>query len=890
MEVISLNTNKQKVAIIDSYKSFIWNDRYEDLGDFELYIPADAVDLLANIHQDYYIQCSESDRTMIVEKADYRTDLDDGNFVIISGHSLEAILKRRIVWNDDGKPTKVNYTKILNPDPDNEQEDSGANFPLWMGIYYLLRLYIIEPECAKNKPQRKIEGFKFQIPDENDPIYDIEMSPCIYQGDNLYDVIRSICTAYEVSFKIILNEYGEFVFSLYKGVSHLASQSKNPYVCFSKDFDNLLSSDSSLDMATYKNMAYYKGQGSKYNVKEFDEEEITMETGFVRIHGNSTWAVNKDYGVNEEKVPGTDTPKYPALNWTPEEFNADYDPEDLNPQYTNYNASKPDYMIRTEYGGALLTEDKCFYLSTEPEYPEEGDAYSAILAYEHGHDINDNYYKCIHNHKGPWNPNDFEQVDIRVTWGSPKYDDFVPGSEAEPKKYEDGDCVKYNNVNYRCIEDYESTGTWDSSKWVPIVAHNVMPDNNELWTECKNWVSTKTYKKGDFVTFDDSGRTGKIGVYRKAENDATYGNKKSYDKNAVVWYTYKDKKKKEHKYMYICRKQKTKGGQNVGIKGISPTNSIWWKRLTDKYNIFDAQQWEALSDIEVEQYDITGSVQDENVGGLDRREMYVDASSVPSTYNHFYNDKQEETVDWLVDDSIMQATIKDMALAELTIPANRMTKGLEAEIDYSCNFKYREDYNIGDIVEVRDIYGYMDSVRVKEFIISHDNTGIKCYPSYEAVEASTITTRLLEVNDELKDNTFLIKIPQSTRFYKVDTIAVAKNGDATYYLKSFVKKVTTDNPFDKGKKLKRDLHIVAWITSDDIYTEYEEQADDDILKSHPTIIGEPLFYTDIDAETKKALPVILFPSWAPPYGTDLGLITEVNVTASQYKNILLANI
>ena len=62
MEVISLDTNRQKVAIIDSYKSFIWNDRYEDLGDFELYIPADAVSTLANIHQDYYIQCTESDR------------------------------------------------------------------------------------------------------------------------------------------------------------------------------------------------------------------------------------------------------------------------------------------------------------------------------------------------------------------------------------------------------------------------------------------------------------------------------------------------------------------------------------------------------------------------------------------------------------------------------------------------------------------------------------------------------------------------------------------------------------------------------------------------------------------------------------------------------------
>lgn len=876
MEVISLNTNKQKVAIVDSYKSFIWNDRYEDLGDFELYIPADAVDLLANIHQDYYIQCSESDRTMIVEKVDYKSDIDDGNFVIISGHSLEAILKRRIVWNDDGEPTKINYTKIL--DPKSESEDSGADFPLYLGIHYLLRLYIMDPECADNKPQRKIDGFLFEVP--TDPrILEITMSPCVYQGDNLYDLIKYLCDMYEISFKVTLDEDGNFVFALYKGVSHLASQTEHPYVCFSNDFDNLLSSDSSLDMATYKNMAYFKGQGSKYVVDEFDEEEITMETGFIRIHDNKVWAVNTDYGVNEDKDEhGQD--KHPALNWTPDEFNEDYDPEDPTTDYTNYKVN--DTMQRTEYGGALLTEDRSFYITTEEEYPEEGDPYTAILAYSYGYDEIQKYYQCIVNHKGPWNPNDFKQVDIRVTWGIPSYPDFEPGTEEEPKEYKDGDCVKYENKNYRCIEDYSSIGTWDATKWVEIIAHNVMNTSSPLWTECKNWVNGTKYKVNDFVTFDNSGRTGKITIYRKSGNDATYGNKKSYNRNAVVWYG---------KNMYVCKRVKIKNNQEIPIKGIAPTNTKYWKKLTDKYQIFDAQQWEALSDMDVEQYDITGTVQGENVGGLDRREMFVDASSVPSTYNHFYNDKQQETVDWLVDDGVMKATVRDMALAELTIPANRMTKGLEAEINYFTNFKYGVDYNIGDIVEIRDSYGYMDSVLVKEFIIADDDTGTKCYPSYEAVEASTITTRLLEVNDELLGNTFLVKIPQSSRFASATTIAVAKKGETTYYLMSFLKKVTTDSPFEKDTKIKRDLHVVAWTTTpDDIYTEYEEQTDEDVLKSHPTLVGEPLFYVDIDDSTNKPLPVILFPSWSPPYGTDLGLVTEINKNASQYKNILLANI
>ena len=202
MEVISFNTNKQKVAIIDSYKSFIWNDRYEDLGDFELYIPANAIQLLANIHQDYYIQCSESDRTMIVERVHYMDDLDDGKFVVISGRSLESILERRTVWNDDGSITQVNLTKIL--DPKSKNQDSGMSFPVWMAIEYLLKLYIIDPEACGNKPQRKIPDVVFVAPDVDDPIYSIQMQPCSYQGTNLYDTIKSLSETFEFSFKMVL--------------------------------------------------------------------------------------------------------------------------------------------------------------------------------------------------------------------------------------------------------------------------------------------------------------------------------------------------------------------------------------------------------------------------------------------------------------------------------------------------------------------------------------------------------------------------------------------------------------------------------------------------------------------------------------------------------------
>ena len=931
MEVISFNTNKQKVAIIDSYKSFIWNDRYEDLGDFELYIPADAVELLANIHQDYFIQCSESDRTMIVEKVDYTTDLEDGSFVTISGHSLEAILKRRIVWNDDGKITQVNMTKIL--DPKSEDEDSGMEFPVWMAIEYLLKLYIIDPEACGNKPQRQIKDFVFVRPDLTDPIYSIMMQPCSYQGDNLYDLIKSLCDMYEFSFKVTLNtDDKKIYFSLYKGISHLASQNINQYVCFSNDFDNLLASDSSIDMTTYKNMAYYKGQGTKYVVKEFDDKEIALETGNVRIKNNKVYAVKIDFGVNDsdtvyprktyEDLEQTTHYKTP-LDWSPDEFNENAYYDDVNEVWVYPDKyQQGDIVSRTQIGGAITTEDGNFYLTTEPEVAEGSEPsedYSSVLLYSSTYDAENQYFQALDNtYKttgGNWDKTKWKRVDIRVTWGQPAdfYDLYNGGTEEKPVKHEKDEVVKrvVDNVTsyWTCIEEHESTGSWDSTKWIPTVtthkgpngntyALNVLeqtfantawgeksnkPTKHALFEECEDWKSNKKYAIGNFITFNDASRTGKITIYRKTQKDAVYSNKTKYAVSSLVWY--KPKNATGDGYMYV--RKKYKAGK---VKGKAPSNSTYWTRLRDKYKIFNAQNWEALEDIPVETYDIFGSVQDENVGGMDRREMLVDASNVPSSYNYFYDNKKQETVDWLVDDGVMKATVKDMALAELTIPSNRMTKKFDAEIGYNTNFTYRVDYNIGDIVEVHDEYGYYDSVRVKEYIISHDNTGIKCYPTFESVEASTITTRFLEVNDELLGNTFLVKVPESTRFYSSTLIATAQKDDTTYYLRSFVKKITTDSDVEKGKKVRRDLHMVAWVTTDDIYTNYEEQDEKEILKQHPTVVGEPLFYIDVDADTGMKIPGVLFPSWAPPYGTDLGLVTSINEDAGQYRNILLANI
>ena len=56
-------------------------------------------------------------------------------------------------------------------------------------------------------------------------------------------------------------ENGKMLIELYKGENRSYSQTKNPYVTFSPDFDNLLSTDYQFDKRNYKNVALVAGEG-----------------------------------------------------------------------------------------------------------------------------------------------------------------------------------------------------------------------------------------------------------------------------------------------------------------------------------------------------------------------------------------------------------------------------------------------------------------------------------------------------------------------------------------------------------------------------------------------------------------------------------------------------
>lgn len=231
MNLFVLNSNLDAIAVVDSYKSFIWTERYYEQGDFEIFtLMRDGI--LDYIKQDYYLQRGDSDRVMIIEKILIKTDVEEGNSITISGRSLESILSRRIVWGQ----------KTINGNLQN-------------GIQTLLNENIISPSNAK----RKISNFIFEA--STDPRITELTIDAQYTGDNLYDVITAICKERGIGFKVTLNDSKQFVFKLYCGEDRSYEQTANPYVVFSPYYDNILGSNYMESKTAYKNVALVGGEG-----------------------------------------------------------------------------------------------------------------------------------------------------------------------------------------------------------------------------------------------------------------------------------------------------------------------------------------------------------------------------------------------------------------------------------------------------------------------------------------------------------------------------------------------------------------------------------------------------------------------------------------------------
>ena len=231
MELLVLNTDYESIAVIDTYESFIWTDRYNSYGDFEIVFAMDESSL-QYLKEDNYFWLKDSEHTMIIEDIRIDADTEDGNRLIVTGRSLESILERRIIWG---------------------QKVFTGN--LQTAIQTMLNECIISPSIE----DRKISNFRFA--ESADPKITSLTINNQYTGDDLYTVIKGLCEENNIGFKIVLTDDNWFEFSLYAGVDRSYDQTENPYVVFSPNFENIINSNYFSSKASYRNVTLVEGEG-----------------------------------------------------------------------------------------------------------------------------------------------------------------------------------------------------------------------------------------------------------------------------------------------------------------------------------------------------------------------------------------------------------------------------------------------------------------------------------------------------------------------------------------------------------------------------------------------------------------------------------------------------
>lgn len=249
MEATILNSRFEKVAIIDRFKSFIWTDRYQENGDFELYLTLDMDGVFPYLVNDYYLQNDDSVHMMIIQGMLLETNTTEGPTIKVIGYSLESLLKRRIIWDN---------TTL------------GGNFQ--DGIEKLINDAIIAP----SKSERKIPNFVFKKSTDS-RITALTIDAKYEQHENLYEAINSLCIEKQIGFKVTLNENKQFEFELYKGIDRSYAQQLTPYVVFSPSFENLNNTSYLDSKEDYANVALTVGEDGDTQTLSGNPLKITKE-------------------------------------------------------------------------------------------------------------------------------------------------------------------------------------------------------------------------------------------------------------------------------------------------------------------------------------------------------------------------------------------------------------------------------------------------------------------------------------------------------------------------------------------------------------------------------------------------------------------------------------
>lgn len=234
--VLDQNFNLQ--GVIDEYVSIIWRPAYFEVGDFEIYLGATDKAIALLQENNYVVRSSDISvdtegnttykKVMVIKNLQLITDVENGDFLTVTGRELKYLLHQRIIW---------------------------AQTNLYGNTENAIRRLVTENAISPTDSKRIIPNLILGEAAGLTGTLEKQIT-----GDYLDQAIVDICTVYNYGWDIYIRNQ-QLVFTIYAGLDRSYNQNERPYVVFSEDFENLYNTDYQLNTEEYANTTLIGGEG-----------------------------------------------------------------------------------------------------------------------------------------------------------------------------------------------------------------------------------------------------------------------------------------------------------------------------------------------------------------------------------------------------------------------------------------------------------------------------------------------------------------------------------------------------------------------------------------------------------------------------------------------------
>lgn len=230
-DIYVLDRNLKSVGIVDTCKSLIWANRYNSVGDCELYIPA-SEEYLNLLKMGYFLYRTDSPMVCQIKKIEIDTDAEEGNYLIVTGYDVKRWLDQRIIWNTSSA-------------------DGNAEA--------FIRSIVDEACGNSSTADRQIkdaDGNRIFFLSTASGFSDVITEQISYK--TVGEKVREYCLKFGWGYKLDFID-NAFYFSLYKGTD------RTDTVVFADEYENLCTTTYITDDTNMGNIALICGQGEGAN-------------------------------------------------------------------------------------------------------------------------------------------------------------------------------------------------------------------------------------------------------------------------------------------------------------------------------------------------------------------------------------------------------------------------------------------------------------------------------------------------------------------------------------------------------------------------------------------------------------------------------------------------